>query len=122
MFKVKHFLEAVEEDDGQRFWVEPIGLTRDLREMCRIDQVLDHVGPPKALWDWFETHPQGYEYFRGRYHAALENGPHKPVLEQIIQLAKQGNVTLCHQGDDPNQNSAAALHEFLSEMRALSNE
>jgi len=32
MIKVKHVLEAVEQGDGQRIWVEPIGLTKDLRE------------------------------------------------------------------------------------------
>lgn len=122
MFKVKHFLEAVEGDDGHRFWVEPIGVTRDLREMCKIDQVMDHVGPPRALWEWFEEHPQGYEYFRARYHGALESGPHRQALEQLVKLAQHGNVTLLHQGDNPNENTAAALHEFLSEMRAYSNE
>ena len=38
MIKVKHLLEAVEESDGQRLWVEPIGLTKDLREWCQVDQ------------------------------------------------------------------------------------
>jgi hypothetical protein len=32
MIKVKHFLLKVESDDGQRLWVEPFGLTKDLRE------------------------------------------------------------------------------------------
>jgi len=29
MIYVKHLLDAVEKTDGQRMWVEPIGLTRD---------------------------------------------------------------------------------------------
>ena len=44
MIKVKHFLDAVEKDDGQRIWVEPIGLTKDLVEMCSIAHVLTHLG------------------------------------------------------------------------------
>ncbi|HZZ44309.1 MAG TPA: DUF488 family protein [Tepidisphaeraceae bacterium] len=118
MFKVKHFLEPLESDDGHRFWVEPFGVTRDLRDMCHIDQIMDHVAPPKALWEWFENHPQGYEYFRARYHSSLESGPHRQALEQLVHLAHHGNVTLLHQGDNPNENSASALHEFLSELRA----
>ncbi len=93
MFKVKHFLETVEGDDGHRFWVEPIGVTRDLRELCKIDQVMDHVGPPRALWEWFEDHPQGYEYFRARYHGALESGPHRQALEQLVKRPREKNRT-----------------------------
>ena len=50
MIKVKHFLDAAEGDDGQRLWVEPISLARDLREWCSVDHVLCHLGPePKPL-------------------------------------------------------------------------
>ena len=50
MFKIKHFLDAVETDDGERIWIEPIGITRDLREMCKVTNVLSHYGPPVSLW------------------------------------------------------------------------
>ena len=30
MIKIKHFMDAPEEDDGRRIWVEPFGLTADL--------------------------------------------------------------------------------------------
>ena len=64
MIKVKHFLDDVEPDDGQRIWVEPIALTRDLREWCKVSHVLPHLGPPRELSKWFDEHPDGYEYFR----------------------------------------------------------
>ena len=54
MIRIKHVMDAVEKDDGQRIWVEPIGLTKDLREWCKVAHVLTHLGPPKALWDWFD--------------------------------------------------------------------
>src|SRR3954453_13070254 len=78
MIKVKHFLDPVEKDDGQRIWVEPCGLVKDLRTWCKVDHVLPHLGPPKALADWLEEHPDGYEYFRARYHECLERSPYKP--------------------------------------------
>ena len=52
MIKLKHFMEPVEEDDGKRLWIEPINLTKDLVEWCRIDHVLPHLGPPVKLWEW----------------------------------------------------------------------
>lgn len=118
MIKIKHLLERVEPDDGQRLWVEPIGLTRELREWCRIDQLLCHFGPDKSLWEWFEEHPDGYEYFRGKYHEALAAGPHQEALLQLARLARTQNITLIHQGDDPQHNTAVALYEFLVELEA----
>ena len=51
----------VEESDGQRLWVEPIGLTKDLREWCKVDHVLPHLGPPMNAWKVLEEHPDARE-------------------------------------------------------------
>ena len=118
MIKVKHFLQAVENDDGQRLWVEPFGLTKDLREWCKVEHVLPHLGPPKALRDWFEEHPDGYDYFRARYHGTLANSKYKPALRQLTQAGLRETFTLLHQSDDAEHNSATALQEFLNELEA----
>ena len=118
MIKVKHFLQPVEQDDGQRLWVEPFGLTRDLQEWCKVEHVLPHLGPPRALRDWFEEHPDGYDYFRARYHGALANSKYKPALRQLAQAGLRETFTLLHQSDDAEHNSATALQEFLNELEA----
>jgi uncharacterized protein YeaO (DUF488 family) len=111
MIKIKHFTDAVEDDDGQRLWVEPIGLTLDLREMCAVDHVLPHLGPPRSLWDWYEKQgPDAYEYFRARYHE---------VLKDLADAASGENFTLLHQGDDPAHNTGTAMYEFLTELQAF---
>ena len=118
MFKIKHFLDTPEADDGQRIWVESIGLTLDLREMCKVDHVLSHLGPPGELAKWFEEHTQAYEYFRGRYHEALAKSPHLHVLIDLTAAARRNDFTLLHQGDDAEHNSATALYEFLAALEA----
>jgi uncharacterized protein YeaO (DUF488 family) len=118
VIKVKHLLDAVEADDGQRIWVEPIGLTLDLRDWCKVDHVLSHLGPPRDLWTWFEAHPQGYDYFRGQYHEALSRSPYRAALVDLVAEARHVNFTLVHQGEDADHNSATALYEFLSELEA----
>ena len=118
MIKIKHLLDAVEPDDGQRISVEPFNLTRDLREWCRVDHVLCHLGPPRALWEWFEEHPDGYDYFRARYHGNLANSKYKPALRQLAQAGLRETFTLLHQSDDAEHNSATALQEFLNELEA----
>jgi len=120
MIKVKHLMDAVEQDDGQRLWVESVGLVRDLREWCKVDHVLSHLGPGAQLTDWYETHPDGYEYFRAQYHEALAKSPYKLALQHLAKAAVAENFTLLHSGDDPSHNTASALHEFLSELGAWS--
>jgi uncharacterized protein YeaO (DUF488 family) len=118
MIKIKHFLDALEEDDGRRIWVEPISLTHDFRQWCSVDHLLCHVAPPRGLWDWFESHPTGYDYFRARYHTWLAQSPYKTALQQLACAAMKENITLLHQSDDQAHNSATALYEYLIELEA----
>lgn len=118
MIKIKSVFDPIEPDDGRRMWIEPIGLTHDLREMCRVDHVLPHLGPPRELLDWLEEHPDGYEFFRTRYHEALSRSPYKLALQQLAMAARKEVLTLVHASDDPQHNCATALHEYLSELEA----
>jgi uncharacterized protein YeaO (DUF488 family) len=118
MIKIKHLMDGREEDDGERMWVEPIGLTKDLTEWCSVDHLLPHLGPPAELWNWFEEHPDGYEYFRGRYHEYLNKGGFRKALWQLAKAGLTENFTLLHQGENAEQNTATALYEYLSELSA----
>jgi uncharacterized protein YeaO (DUF488 family) len=116
MIKIKHLMDAVEKDDGSRLWVEPFGLTKDFCEWCAVDHVLSHVGPPMQLWEWFDEHPDGYGYFRGKYHEWLAKSKYKSALMELAQASVRNTFTLVHQGEDPEHNTAVALYEFLSEL------
>jgi len=120
MIKIKHLLDTVEASDGHRMWVEPIGLTKDLWAWCSVTHLLSGLGPPMAIWEWFQDHPEGYDYFRGKYHEFLSRKDRKRVLLHLAAAALNEDITLLHQGDDPSRNSATALYEFLSELQAYS--
>ncbi len=45
MITIKHFMDTVEKEDGNRIWVEPIGLTLDLKKWCKVNHTLCHVAP-----------------------------------------------------------------------------
>ncbi len=45
MITIKHFMDPVEKEDGNRIWVEPIGLTLDLKKWCKVNHTLCHVAP-----------------------------------------------------------------------------
>lgn len=118
MIKIKHLMDAREDDDGARLWVEPIGLTKDLVEWCAVDHLLPHLGPPADLCHWFEEHPDGYDFFRGRYHEHLSQGGFRKALWQLAKTGQTENFTLLHQGDISDQNTATALYEYISELEA----
>ena len=120
MIYVKHLLDAVDETDGQRMWVEPIGLTRDLREWCKVDHVLSHLGPPREVWHVLEKHPDAYDFFRARYHEFLAKSQYKPALQALANAGLRESFTLVHQSDDPEHNSATALRDFITELEAYS--
>ena len=116
MIKVKNWMDVVEKDDGSRLWVEPVGLTKDLKEWCKVDHVLNHLGPPMQLWEWFDDHRDGYNYFRATYHDHLRQSKYRPALQQIACAAAKQNFTLLYQGEDDEHNTATALYEFISEL------
>ena len=118
MILVKHLLEPTAPDDGRRLSVEPFGLTADLVEWCDVDDVVPQLGPTRELFDWFEAHPDGYDFFRAKYHDALAAGPFRDDLIDLVASARTENFTLLHQGDDPAHNTATALYEFISELEA----
>lgn len=118
MIKVKHLLDPVEPDDGKRIWIESHGLTRDLREWCKVDHMLCHLGPSRLIARWFREHPDGYEHFRGNYHQALTQSRYLPLLREIACAAQYHHFTLLHDGDDPAHNTGVAMHEFLTELQS----
>lgn len=120
MIKIKHLLDAAETEDGERIWIEPIGLTKDLQEWCTVTHLLSTLGPPIKIWQWFQEHPEGYDYFRGKYHQFLSEASRRKALAHLAAAGKQEDFTLLHQGDDPAHNSATALYEYLTELQAYS--
>ena len=118
MIHVKHLMDPIDREDGERIWVEPIGVTKDLRQWCEVDHVLCHLGPPCELWQMLEEHPEAWDFFRGRYHELLAQSKYKPALQALACAGMRESFTLVHQGDDPDHNTAAALRDFLHELEA----
>jgi uncharacterized protein YeaO (DUF488 family) len=118
MIVVKHFMEQSAPEDGPRLWVEPIGLTLDLLEWCRVDLLLREFAPPPILWEWFDERPGPgrYQVFRRGYRCFLLHSPHRDSLKALAGLAMDGNLTLLHQGTDVLYNTAIALREVLEEL------
>lgn len=113
MIKVKSIFDPVEADDGVRIRVEPIGLTRDLQQWCDVDYVLSELGPPLWIWNQLRAHPDHYGSFNVVYESFLSQEPRRDGVARLAVLSTIRQITLLHEGDDPELNSATALCEFV---------
>ncbi|RMG35989.1 MAG: DUF488 domain-containing protein [Planctomycetota bacterium] len=109
--RTKRIYDPVAEDDGCRVLVErlwPRGLSK---EKARVDVWLKDIAPSTALRKWFGHDPAKWEEFQRRYEAELaERGE---AVEQLLELTRQGPVTLVYAASDTEHNSAVVLKRFL---------
>jgi len=96
----------------------PLGLTKDLREWCRVDHVMCHLGPSVAVWRVLEDHPDAYDFFRAQYHEQLKKSPYRAALQSLAVASRAETFTLVHGSDNAEHNSAMALYEYLSDLEA----
>jgi uncharacterized protein YeaO (DUF488 family) len=97
--------------DGRRILVDrvwPRGIARDDLE---IDAWLKDLAPSTALRKWFGHDPVKWDEFRKRYGRELEQ--RVDALEELVEMARAGRVTLVFGARDTEHNNAVALKEHL---------
>ncbi|MGC1107713.1 MAG: DUF488 family protein, partial [Candidatus Acidiferrales bacterium] len=91
----------------ERLW--PRGMKK---ESLQLDGWLKHVAPSDALRRWFGHKPERWLKFRQRYLAELRENP--KAWQPLLEVARQGGVTLLYSARDTEHNSAIVLREFLA--------
>ena len=110
---LKRAYEDPAAEDGLRVLVErlwPRGLTK---ERARVDLWLREIAPSPDLRTWYAHDQTRWEAFRARYLAELEDAAHRPALERLTELAREGTVTLVFAARDAEHSSAAVLADVL---------
>lgn len=118
MIQIKNLFDRAEPEDGIRLWIGAVNLTKDLAAWCKVDRWFREGAPSADLAAWFEEHPDGWEYFRGKHHEALARNGFAPVLRHLSRRALDETVTLLHAETDATQNAAVSLYEYLVELQA----
>jgi uncharacterized protein YeaO (DUF488 family) len=112
--QVRRIYEPRGEADGVRILVDglwPRGLTRDA---AAIDRWMKEVAPGAALRKWFGHEPERWEAFAERYRQELSDKSMTLYLEQLSELARQGNLTLVYAARDEARNQAVVLAAVLN--------
>jgi len=97
--------------DGRRYLVDrlwPRGLRKD---RLRLTDWLQELAPSSRLRTWFGHDPSRYRVFRERYRSELES--HPGLLDQLVEEARTGIVTLLFSARDAEHCNAAVLREVI---------
>jgi len=71
------------------------------------------IAPSKALRVWYGHDPAKWPEFRSRYRKELEESPRREVLDRLVRLAGQGNLTLVFGARDAEHSNAAVIAEAI---------
>lgn len=109
---IKRAYDPPARNDGKRVLVDrlwPRGLSR---EAAALDLWLKEIAPSTELRKWFGHDPDRWEEFQRRYETELEDAA-APAVEQLLDLLKDGPVTLVYGARDTQHNDAVVLADFL---------
>src|SRR5690349_1979630 len=99
--------------DGTRILVDglwPRGVTKADLKISAWEKA---IAPSRELRDWYGHDPEKWPEFRKRYRQELKESPRKEVLDRLIALARQGNLTLGFGARDAEHSNAAAIAEAI---------
>ncbi len=117
---IKRAYDEPTQEDGTRILVDrlwPRGLSK---ERAHIDLWLKEIAPSNDLRKWFAHDPEKFAEFRNRYKDVLSSGEAKEAMEQLRELARQGQVTLIYAAHDTEHNNAVVLRDLFLSNKAVS--
>jgi uncharacterized protein YeaO (DUF488 family) len=108
---LKRAYEPPAASDGWRVLVDRIWPRGIAKEDLQVDAWLKDVAPSTELRKWFGHDPNKWDEFRQRYARELEQ--RQDAIEQLLDKARAGDVTLVFGARDARHSNAAALKEYL---------
>ena len=110
---MKRAYEASSPKDGYRVLVDglwPRGVTKAQLE---IDAWLREIAPSASLRKWYGHKPERWQEFSKKYRQELSKTPRKALLDELIDRARKGQVTLVFGARDAERSNAAVIAEMI---------
>jgi uncharacterized protein YeaO (DUF488 family) len=109
--RVKRVYDEPSGDDGFRVLVDRLWPRGMKKGDVRVDLWLPDVAPSTALRKWFSHDPSKWEEFKRRYFVELDEK--KEVIKRLVEIAREGTLTLLFSARDVEHNQAVALRDYL---------
>ena len=97
--------------DGWRVLIDRIWPRGIAKADLQVDAWLKDLAPSAELRKWFGHDPKKWDEFRQHY--ARELDQRRNAIEQLLERARAGRVTLVFGARDVAHSNAAALKEYL---------
>jgi uncharacterized protein YeaO (DUF488 family) len=110
---MKRAYEAPTAKDGYRVLVDglwPRGVTK---EALKLDTWMKEIAPSAELRKSYGHIPEKWEDFRKKYRQELSKAPRKALLEELVEHARRGQLTLVFGSRDAERSNAAVLAEVI---------
>ena len=110
---IKRAYEAASATDGYHVLVDglwPRGITK---AELKVDAWMREIAPSAALRKSYCHIPEKWEDFRKKYRQVLLKPPRKALLEELVEQARQGRLTLVFGSRDAERSNAAVLVEVI---------
>ncbi|MEM7221569.1 MAG: DUF488 family protein [Pseudomonadota bacterium] len=117
-YRAKHVAEPATPEDGKRILVDRLWPRGVKKAELAHDLWLKEIAPSHELRKWYGHEPARWEAFRDRYGAELE--ANQETVARLLELSKDGPVTLLFSARDRARNQAVALRDYLNtQVKAL---
>lgn len=111
--QIKRAYEAPSPSDGTRVLVDRLWPRGVKKEALQAEWMKD-VAPSSELREWFGHDPERWEGFLKRYYDELKTKP--KAVQQLLDIAHRGRLTLVYGAKDEEHNQAAVLKKYLEQQ------
>jgi uncharacterized protein YeaO (DUF488 family) len=114
--RTKRIYDDPEPGDGTRVLVDrlwPRGVSKD---DAQLDAWVKSVAPSTELREWYDHDTERWDQFRERYRSELEET--EDGIDQLLEFASSGTLTLLYAAKDREHNNAVVLNQYLDERDA----
>ncbi len=113
MVAIKRVYEPANSADGVRVLVDRVWPRGRTKNSLHIAQWMKDLAPSAELRRFFGHDPDRWQEFRKRYLKELERPEIAPLLDQLIEFARNAGLTMIYGAKDTERNQAAVLKEFI---------
>jgi len=113
--QIKSIHDPIVDADGKRILVDRTWPADIAPDEAQMHAWYEDVAPSEELYKQFEADPNRFDDFKAKYTAELDaNTLVQAEIDQIVGLAKEGDLTLLHGASEASRNATTVLRDYLS--------
>ena len=114
MIIAKRAYEPYDPADGYRVLVDRLWPRGVSKERAHMDAWEKDIAPSRELREWYSHDPEKWPEFQKRYLSELRKREARAVLDDLVQRAMTGRVTLVYASRAGDISDAAVLERLLT--------